>query len=352
MRNLVGLVVILLIPSTAIVAWQGYSFLQVGSQAHSEEVIFTISPGTNFNSVTQELESKDLIRNKWAFLVVAKIVGYTTRVQAGEYRLDKNMPPMEILKVIYSGKSVNYPFTVQEGLNMFEIATRLEKNKFTDRKEFIKLARDQKFIKKLLGKPLPSLEGYLFPETYNLTKHITAREIIKIMVKRFLSVYKEVQSLSKVQMTRHEAVILASIIEKETGAEEERPLISSVFHNRLRSNMRLQSDPTILYGIMARTGKMKKNITRKDIRSYSPFNTYRVNGLPEGPIANPGREALLAAIKPATSDYFYFVSRNDGTHKFSKTLKAHNSAVRRFQLNRKERQGKSWRDLHKKKQKN
>ena len=122
-----------------------------------------------------------------------------------------------------------------------------------------------------------------------------------------------------------------------------------MFHNRLRRNMRLQSDPTILYGIMDQTGEMKKNITREDIKSYSPFNTYRVNGLPKGPIANPGREALLAAIKPEMSNMLYFVSRNDGTHKFSGTLKDHNAAVRQFQLNRDARRGKSWRDLHKKK---
>ncbi|MCB0364303.1 MAG: endolytic transglycosylase MltG [Bdellovibrionaceae bacterium] len=333
-------------------AWQGFAFLKIGPQSASEAVVFEIPRGTSFRAVSKRLEDGGLINNQWMFLVVAKVTGYTTKMRTGEYQLDKNMPPMEILEAISSGKSINYPFTIQEGLNMYEIAELLERQGFAKRKDFLKMAQDEKLVSSLLGEKQPSLEGYLFPETYNITKYTTTREILEMMVKNFLAVWKDVEAQSKMKLPRHRAVILASIIEKETGAEEERPLISSVFHNRIRRNMRLQSDPTIIYGIAEQTGEMKKNITRDDIKAYTPYNTYRVNGLPKGPIANPGRESLLATLKPALSKYLYFVSRNDGTHVFSETLKDHNRAVRDFQLNRQAREGKSWRDLHQKRNTN
>jgi UPF0755 protein len=153
---------------------------------------------------------------------------------------------------------------------------------------------------------------------------------------------------AKIQMRVHDQVTLASVIEKETGAQGERQVISSVFHNRLNKKMKLQSDPTILYGILVETGVLKKNITKSDIHRPTPYNTYTVKALPMGPIANPGREALRAAVNPVESNYLYFVSRNDGTHVFSETYGNHNNAVKKFQLERKNRVGKSWRDLKKK----
>jgi len=175
------------------------------------------------------------------------------------------------------------------------------------------------------------------------------------MVQRFLKTYKKIRNENRFQVdlailpNRHSIVTLASIIEKETGAAEERPIISSVFHNRLNKKMRLQTDPTVIYGILDKTGVMTKNIRKKDLREPNKYNTYTFRGLPVGPIANPGKEALLAALQPEPTDFLYFVSRNQGTHVFSKNYRDHTNAVRRFQLNRAARKGKSWRDLKKKK---
>ncbi|HEY1078907.1 MAG TPA: endolytic transglycosylase MltG, partial [Bdellovibrio sp.] len=187
-----------------------------------------------------------------------------------------------------------------------------------------------------------------FPETYMLTKFTDTKTLISNMVKRFLYVYNEVAPEAQVLgWPRHKVVTLASIIEKETGAPEERPLISSVFHNRMQKNMRLQTDPTVIYGKAEQTGKIEINITRADLTTPTRYNTYTITGLPPGPIANPGKEALLAAVKPAASEFLFFVSQNDGTHVFSVDYKGHESAVKRFQLDRKAREGKSWRDLNK-----
>jgi UPF0755 protein len=199
---------------------------------------------------------------------------------------------------------------------------------------------------------IPSLEGYLYPETYSFSKFTGATAIVTTMVEKFLNEFQQVIGpipLPFRGLARHQLVILASMIEKETGAPQERPLIASVFYNRLAKNMKLQSDPTTMYGYLVETGKPLKNITRNDLLRATPYNTYTVPSLPLGPIGNPGRDAIAAAVKPAESGYFFFVSHNDGTHQFSGTLADHNNAVKKFQLDPKARDGKSWRDLNKKK---
>jgi UPF0755 protein len=169
------------------------------------------------------------------------------------------------------------------------------------------------------------------------------------MVSKFKTVYKTIESVSKISgLSRHQILTLASIIEKETGAPQERPLISSVFHNRLNKHMMLQTDPTIIYGKALEVGNMEIKISRADLTRYTPYNTYVIKSLPPGPIASPGRAALLAAVQPAASDFLYFVSHNDGTHQFSADYKSHVNAVKKFQLDPKAREGKSWRDLGKK----
>ena len=185
----------------------------------------------------------------------------------------------------------------------------------------------------------------MFPDTYNLTKYTPLRELIAAMVQKFILAYNNVEPMATVRMSRHEAVTLASVIEKETGAPDERPMIASVFHNRLHKGMRLQSDPTIIYGLWVASGVMKENITKADIMSPTQYNTYYIAKLPVGPISNPGKDALLAALRPSNSDNLYFVSRNDGTHAFTKTYEDHQKAVRLFQLDPRAREGKSWRDL-------
>lgn len=330
-------------------SYEVYSFMYSSPSDDSAKIFFEVKPGP-FSSITRELKEKGIISNRRYFTLLAKVQNQLTKVKTGEYELSKNMLPQEVLRVIVSGKMLQHAFTVQEGLNIYEIADILSGKGLIDKAEFLRLVKSRNFIKELVGQDLPSLEGYLFPDTYRVTKYEGARSIIKTMVKRFNKVYQEVSSSHPDKsLDRHNTVILASMIEKETGAGFERPLISSVFQNRLRKRMRLQSDPTILYGIMERDGVWKKNIQKKDIRTKTPYNTYKVNGLPKGPIANPGKDSLAAVFSPKESEFLYFVSKNDGTHYFSKTYKEHTRAVRDYQLNKKARQGKSWRDLHKKK---
>jgi UPF0755 protein len=191
----------------------------------------------------------------------------------------------------------------------------------------------------------PTLEGYLYPDTYFFNKTISPEDMTRQMVRKFFSVWsKEFDTrATQLGMTRHQVVTLASIVEKETGAPNERPMISSVFHNRLKKHMRLQSDPTTIYGIWKR---YKGNIHKRDLLESTPYNTYTVAALPVGPISNPGVEAIRAALHPAESPYLFFVSHNDGTHEFTKTFGEHTAAVKRFQLDPKAREGKSWRDLN------
>lgn len=331
--------------------YEAYNFMYSPMSSDKDEILFEVKPGP-FYQITRQLIKMNLIRNGRYFTLLAKIQSKITKVKTGEYALRKNMLPQEILETLVSGKMLQHAFTVQEGLNIYEIASLLESKKLVDKNEFLRLVKNRNFIKKMTGEDLPSLEGYLFPDTYRVTKYEGAKAIIKTMVARFNEVYGDIKiTSSKVSYDRHKAVILASMIEKETGAPFERPVISSVFHNRLKKRMRLQSDPTILYGIMERDGVWKKNIRKIDIITKTPYNTYKVSALPKGPISNPGKESLRAVFFPEETKFLYFVSKNDGTHYFSKTYKEHEKAVRAYQKNSKARKGKSWRDLKEKNKK-
>lgn len=312
-----------------------------------EPIILEVPKGSTLTGVSLNLEKLGLIRSSFLFRVYAKIKGESHGLKVGEYEIPGNSSPREILQILTSGKSRMYSVTFPEGANIFEMADALEQTGQYSGLEFLKKVRDPRFVQTQLGQSYPSLEGYLFPETYHYTKYTQLDELIRSMVVRFEKVYAEVSQGYQGAMTRHQIVTLASVIEKETGAPEERPLISSVFHNRLKKKMRLQSDPTIIYGYWAEAGKPLRNIRKSDILKPTPYNTYTVRALPKGPIANPGKEALRATMFPKVSDYLYFVSRNDGTHVFTTNYKDHLSAVKSFQLNRKAREGKSWRDLNK-----
>lgn len=333
-----------------------FQFLRSGASSDNTEIIFDVNPGQSMPTVAKNLENAKLIKSAKLFQWYSRYRGMNPKLKRGEYALNAAMTPDEVLSVITSGKSIARNFTVAEGLNMWDIADLLEKNNYGTKQEALALFRDQEFIQSLLGEKLDSLEGYLFPETYKVTKFDTQKDIITQMVKRFLSVYAEIQpeittfnqAFPQRKWTRNQLVTFASIVEKETGAVHERPLVSSVFHNRLDKGMRLQTDPTVLYGVALIRGQFPKNITRTDLVTPTKHNTYTMYGLPPTPISNPGKEALLAALKPAQSKYLYFVSHNDGTHQFSENYEAHNAAVKTFQVDPKARKDKSWRDLNKK----
>lgn len=307
------------------------------------EKVIVIDKGS-FLTVAKKLQEEQLINNLELFKITSRVFGFSGKLKRGEYRLDTNMSPRELVEILSSGKSIEHIVHIPEGYNIFQIAELLEAQGLAKESEFLEVVQDPAFAHEM-GVPGDSLEGYLFPESYNLTIFTEPKAIAKMMVQNFKVVYsRDVAPLAKSRnMTMKDVVILASVIEKETGAPEERPLISSVFHNRLKIGMPLQSDPTVIYG---KKGD-KKNITREDLKTPSPYNTYTLRGLPKGPISNPGRDSLVAVLKPAQSEFLYFVSENNGTHRFTKTFKEHTKAVDQFQKNAKAREGKSWRDLKK-----
>ncbi len=331
-----------------VVSFFGYQTLKTAVGSDSTEVLFDVAPGMKMAQVANNLEAQGLIRNGKIFLFYSRLQKMNSRIKVGEYALHKAMSPDEIMSVIISGKSVARNFTVAEGLNIFDIAEIIEKSGFGTKADFLTIVRDKEFINSMLGEELESLEGYLFPETYKITKFDTTKMIVTQMVRRFLSVWKEVEpEAKKTKWTRNQIVTFASIVEKETGAGFERPLVSSVFHNRLVKKMKLQTDPTVLYGKALKLGEMPKNITKSDLMTATRHNSYTNYGLPPTPISNPGKEALMATLQPAKSKYLFFVSQNNGTHIFSETYQAHNKAVQSYQVNSKAREGKSWRDLKK-----
>lgn len=283
------------------------------------------------------------------FVWLGRILRQWRRLKAGEYKFTPTMTRLEIFATLGSGISVAHPITVREGENIYEIGADIESHGLGKKETFVFLCKSPKVIHSLLGadSQVLSLEGYLFPDTYFFNKTMTQEEMIRQMYHHFAAVWTpEFDARAKsMGMTRYQALTLASMIEKETGAPSERPIISSVFHNRLHKGMKLQSDPTTIYGIWSR---YHGNIHKTDLSDPSPYNTYYVPALPVGPISNPGIESIRAALYPAQSDFLFFVSHNDGTHQFSRSYEEHTSAVKKFQLDPKAREGKSWRDLYNK----
>jgi len=345
MKKIVTLIVLLSISLFVFLTWEAFEFLYY-PQGAGKEIVLEVPQGASLATVAKQLQEKAVISDAWKFKVLGRLTNKSSRIRVGEYLIADKTRPMQVLSLLSSGRSIEYKFTIQEGLNRYEIAKNIEKAGIGSSEEFLALTEDRKFIFELLGQKLTSLEGYLYPETYKVTKYTSAKDLIRLMLKNFFKFYKEATAESKISgMSRHSIVTLASIVEKETGAAEERDKISAVFHNRLKKGMPLQTDPTILYGILNKTKVMKKNITRKDITTATPYNTYTFIGLPPGPISNPGKDAIKASVQPNSGTYLYFVSRNDGTSQFSNNLKDHNKAVRKYQLTRSNRVGKSWRNL-------
>jgi len=297
---------------------------------NTPEQIIEIPEGTGIKMIAKNLESAGLIRNATAFYLLG-LFKKKDPLKAGEYLLSPGMTPFEILEIIRQGRVIQHKTTIPEGFNIFQIADLLEIKGLANKKRFLERCADPNILRswKIQGK---TLEGYLFPDTYFFSKGIPEIRIIDIMVRNFWRVYTQemVEKARELGFTIHEIVTLASLIEKETALPEERPLISAVFHNRLRERIRLQCDPTVIYGLKNFDG----NLTKEDLRQVTPYNTYRKRGLPPGPIANPGLGSLDAALYPADVNYKYFVSRNDGSHEFSETLRQHNRAVLKYQKRR------------------
>lgn len=349
--RVLSIVLIVLTALCGVVAWQAFRFVATPPSQDSTLVVFTVKSGETLRDVAARLQNDMLITDARKFRAFVRLKSLGSKVRAGEYALRRDMSPAEILKILSSGRSIEYVVTVSEGLNRFEIASIVDRLGIGTRAEFLRLTQDREFIRKTLGVDLPTLEGYLYPETYYVTRASGVRGLVRQMIAKFNESFAQVPPAAgseiAVALKKHEIVTLASIVEKETGAPEERPLISSVFHNRMRKGMKLQTDPTVIYGIWVSSGVWDRNISRQDLVTPTPYNTYVIPNLPPGPIANPGLAALIAAVKPAKSEFLFFVSRNDGTHVFSRDYGQHKTAVGDYQLNRKAREGKSWRDLQK-----
>lgn len=316
----------------------------------SKEIVFEVPQGMSLIRAAVQLEELQVLKNAQMAVRISRILDPDLQIKVGEYAIKSTQSPREIFHTLASGVSIQRSFVIPEGRNLFEIAMEIPKTGLASPDEFLKLVRDPLLVRELLGESLDSLEGYLFPETYFYTKASTLTDLVRRMVQKSLAVVGELQKTYPelaARLSRHELVTFASLVEKETGAPEERSLIASVFWNRIQKKMRLQTDPSTLYAMALISGQLVENIRRQDLLNPHPYNTYQNPGLPPGPIANPGREALLAVLKPAVSSHLFFVSRNDGTHVFSDSYEQHQDAVRRFQLDPRAREGKSWRDLQK-----
>ena len=287
-----------------------------------------VRPGQGAAEVARDLHASDLIDQPRKFSLLARLKGLDKRLKAGEYHLAATMPPADILDTLSRGDVALYRLTVPEGFNARQIAKAVTAAGWGPESAFNRAVSDRSLLQ-FYDIPGDSFEGYLFPDTYLFPKIATPKVIIDAMVKHFRSMIKPQweNRAQELGLTLHQAVTLASIIEKEAGVASEMPVIASVFHNRLRLGMRLQSDPTVIYAIEDFDG----NITRKHLKTETPYNTYRIKGLPPGPIASPGERALEAALYPAETDYLYFVSKKDGTHYFSSNINEHNQAVQKYQ---------------------
>jgi UPF0755 protein len=300
------------------------------AESEGEYRIITVKEGMSLSETAERLEQSKIITNRTLFLLWARLMGYSRKIKAGEYRLSSSMAPIRIMEVLTRGIIITHPVTIPEGFSINQIGELLAEKKLVNLQDFMSIVQDPETLKKY-GIPGPNLEGYLYPDTYQFGKGLSASSIVDVMITRFKEVVEPLRAnIDESGMSLEQVLTLASIVEKETGSADERPLIASVFLNRLKKGMRLESDPTVIYGIKDFSG----NIKREHLSQHTPYNTYTIKGLPPGPIANPGLESLKAVVFPAETDFLYFVSKNDGTHHFSKTLKEHNNAVYIYQKKR------------------
>lgn len=297
---------------------------------HGQPQMVTIPTGATPGEIGRILATAGIIRRPTDFVIVMRARGWARTLHEGDYQLSPAMGILEIGDTLVRGRIVVYSVTIPEGFTLAEIAETLERAALVDQAQFLSLARDgvadfpYEFLR---GRPMSSLEGYLFPDTYRIPRHFSARKAVATFLDRFAQVVvPRWKARGDTDYTLHQIITIASMVEHEAKVPSEQPLIAGVIYNRLRRGWRLEVDATVLYAL----GRHKPIVTADDLRIDSPYNTYRVSGLPPGPIANPGLSAIDAALTPAQTDYFYYVARQDGSHAFSKTFAEHLAAVRRY----------------------
>ncbi|MFQ5655946.1 MAG: endolytic transglycosylase MltG [Candidatus Methylomirabilales bacterium] len=295
--------------------------------------VVNIEPESSSTEIAELLKREGIVQDRLLFLLFTTLRGSSDRLMAGEYQFTPSMGLLKVIRTLEEGKVFVHKVTIPEGASVRQIAILLSKEGLVDRERFLQLAMDPGVAGSYVSEA-KTLEGFLFPDTYHFIKQEGEEAIIEAMIRRFFRAFPLDDELRARQlgMSLYEIVTLASIVEKEAVIDREKPIIAGVFHNRLKRGMRLQADPTVLYG-RGRRGRIRT----RDLRTKHPYNTYVRAGLPPGPIASPGVAALKATLYPAQVKYLYFVSKNDGTHHFSRTLEEHNRAVRKYQSRRSRR---------------
>ena len=332
MKKFLLFVLVLMIAGAATV-WWGYDTINAPYRGFTgDEVFVEIPQGAGVAGIASRLADAGVVPDPLMFRIAARLSGEERRLQAGEYRFAEAASPAEVVARLAQGDVYARPVTFREGLTMWEMADVFAASGIGTAAEFLKEARDVSRIRDF-DPQASSLEGYLFPDTYQLPRSAGAKGTVDAMVAGFMRAFDaDLRAEATARgLSAHEVVTIASIVEKETGQPQERTVISAVYQNRLRINMPLQCDPTVIYALqLAR--RWKGNLTRDHLQMNSPYNTYRNPGLPPGPIASPGRASLEAAVRPDDVPYLYFVSRNDGTHAFATTLAEHNKNVQQWQV--------------------
>jgi UPF0755 protein len=317
---------------TAVLVFQLLRFQYGAIPLASGPAIFLIRSGSNIKSISQELAREKIIDDPWLFILLAKLRGVETRVRAGEYKLEPGLTADELLEKFIQGNAIQYKLTIIEGWSFRQMLAAIAEDPII---ESTLQGKTDAEIMVLLGQPGQHPEGLFFPDTYRFPKGTSDLDFLR-RAYQVMQKHLEREWTQRVPglplKSSYEALILASIIEKETGAGFERPLIAGVFIERLKRKMRLQTDPTIIYGLGP---DFDGDIRFRDLKKDTPYNTYLRAGLTPTPIALPGLDSIRAALHPATTDALYFVSKGDGTHQFSATLEEHNAGVSRYQLNKK-----------------
>jgi UPF0755 protein len=313
----VWLVVAIFVAGVIAGCWVLYAVKAPYKGYATPSVLVRIPPGTSTMAILGALENGGVLRDRRLGLVALKVFHRGRSLKAGEYRFEGPRSPEQVILKLQAGDVITYRVTVPEGLTAAEVFALFASQGFGIAAEYAALFHQPS---RFDGLPAgaPSLEGFLFPETYNVTRSMPAREVVSIMVHQFgkrLPAGFE-KKAAALKMTTLQAVTLASLVEKETAVQEERPLVSAVFRNRLKKGMLLQCDPTTIYALK-RIGAWKGTLTRSELALVEPYNTYASPGLPPGPICNPGLSSLHAAVEPADVDYLYFVAAGDGTHRFA-----------------------------------
>jgi len=296
------------------------------------ELFVQVPQGAGTTQIGQALVQAGIVKDQWTFRGALLWTRTTRLLKAGEYRFDRPMTAIDVVERIARGDVYTRRLTFPEGLTIVEMAKLYESRGFGQAQQFIDATRDASPIRDL-DPQATDLEGYLVPETYALARTTPASKLVAMMVNRFRSVFNDElrREVKEQGLTVRQIVTLASLIEKETGNTEERPVVAAVYRNRVKTGMGMQADPTIIYAL-EKAGRWDGNIHKQDLAFDSPYNTYKYPGLPPGPIASPGKASLEAAVLPADVPYLYFVSRNDGTHVFAKTLTEHNRNVQKYQV--------------------